>query len=54
MSDAADADVAAARRRVDDAAAAYAADEAIVAEKCRPNIPEGAQCYICFAGTGDE
>ena len=32
---------------LDKAAADYAADEAIAAESCRPNIPKGAECYIC-------
>ena len=27
--------------------AAYAADEAMAADACRPNIPPGAECYIC-------
>ena len=35
-------------------AAAYAADEAIAADNYRPNIPDGARCYICFDGTGHE
>ena len=34
-------------RVLDAAAAAYAADEAWAAESCRPNIPEGAECYVC-------
>ena len=27
--------------------AACAADEAMAADACRPNIPPGAECYIC-------
>ena len=36
---------------MDAIAADYAADEAMAADACRPDIPEGASCYICLCGS---
>ena len=38
-------------RVLDKAAADYAADEAMAADACRADIPEGAECYICMNQT---
>ena len=35
-------------RRVDEAEAAFAAEEAIAADWGRDDIPKGAECYICL------
>ena len=39
---------------LDKASADFAADEAVACSKCRPEIPQGAECYLCWSGADDE